>query len=182
MPQKLMVSINPEALEKAITDSGYSRTVISRALGKADQYFGTVMTRGVIPREVANDLERIFDIKTKSYELKKESSQAPDEPAASAAIDYSALGKAVADSIDYEAIRGAVYNGMMDSLLMMFKDDTIYKMIMRILQDEEMINALQKPIFLGINGARKLKECEGTDQRPAGYGQNKILPQNGVRR
>ena len=157
--------IDGEKLRQAIKDKGLSNPTVSRALGASDGYIVQAIGKGSIGKRQAEQMDHIFGIRPSIYVLQEEDEET-EEPE---------LTQEPKPEMDAEAIRAAIYNGFMDALVMVMKDDTLYKILLRMAEDERFVNAMQKPIFLAVNGVRNLQKKEEMNG-------GKLIPQNGVRR
>ena len=156
---KQIINIDGKAFKEALTKSGYRASVVSKAIGKADNYITICCDRNRLNSEVAAEIQRIFGIDASKYILKDEPKE---EPKIEKVLDHKDIG---------ETMRGAVYNGMIDAILMTLKEDTIRKMMIRILEDEQVQNIFQKVLFRAIDGANN-----------KGRSHAGLIPQNGVKR
>lgn len=155
-----MYNIDGKAFKEVLAKSGYRASVVSKAIGKADNYISNCCDRNRLNSEVASEIQRIFGIDATKYIMKLEIKA--EEPKVEQLIDHKDIG---------ETMRGAVYNGMIDAILMTLKDDTIRKMMIRILEDEQVQNIFQKVLFRAIDGANN-----------KGRSHAGLIPQNGVKR
>ena len=154
-----MYNIDGKAFKEALTKSGYSAAVVSKAIGKADHYVSNCCDRNRMNVDAASEIQRIFGIDATKYIHKEEPKE---EPKVEQVVDHKDIG---------ETMRGAVYNGMIDAILMTLKEDTIRKMMIRILEDEQVQNIFQKVLFRAIDGANN-----------KGRSHAGLIPQNGVKR
>lgn len=143
---KKSISIDGTKFVAEINKQGYKCTIISRALGKSENYLYNCTSRGRIPMEAAEEIKRIFGIDAEKFKTEPVETIHEKQPKKT--------------EMDAETIRGAVYNGMMDALVMALKEDTIYKILIRIISDERFEDTLQKSLFKAINGVRVLSEKE----------------------
>lgn len=154
-----MYNIDGKAFKDALAKSGYRASVVSKAIGKGDNYISNCCDRNRLNSEVASEIQRIFGIDATKYILKEEPKE---EPKVEQVVDHKDIG---------ETMRAAVYNGMIDAILMTLKEDTIRKMMIRILEDEQVQNIFQKVLFRAIDGANN-----------KGRSHAGLIPQNGVKR
>ncbi len=156
---KRVYIIDGKAFKDALTKAGYRASVVSKAIGKADNYISNCCDRNRINAEAANEVQRIFGVDATKYVVKDESA----EPKVEKTVDHKDIG---------ETMRGAVYNGMIDAILMTLKEDTVRKMVLRILEDETVQNTIQKVLFRAIDGSLN----KGRSMHAG------LIPQNGVKR
>lgn len=154
-----MYNIDGKAFKDALAKSGYRASVVSKAIGKGDNYISNCCDRNRLNSEVTSEIQRIFGIDATKYILKEEPKE---EPKVEQVVDHKDIG---------ETMRAAVYNGMIDAILMTLKEDTIRKMMIRILEDEQVQNIFQKVLFRAIDGANN-----------KGRSHAGLIPQNGVKR
>lgn len=148
-----------QKVKAELAKQGYRASVVSKAIGKADSYVSNCCDRNRISVEMAREIRRIFGIDVTKFPI--------DEPAETKVEQVKADHKDLG-----ETMRSAVYNGMIDAILMTLKEDTVRKMVLRILEDEQVQNTIQKVMFRSIDGALN-------KGRSAHAG---LIPQNGVKR
>ena len=162
-----MIEITGPSLSKELKAKGISSQTVSRAIGAGDTYIHDCIRRNRISKANAEKIEHIFGISTNKY-------IAEEQPKVPATTQQNS-------AVDTEAIRSAVYNGMIDALLMFVKENTVRTMIIRLFQDQEFINSCQKIMYQSIKGA--IVSIDKDTQRSTSEGMNAgLIPQNGVRR
>ena len=154
-----MYNIDGKAFKEALNKCGYRAAVVSKAIGKNENYVSNCCDRNRMNADAASEIQRIFGIDATKYTLKEEPKE---EPKVEQVVDHKDIG---------ETMRAAVYNGMIDAILMTLKEDTIRKMMIRILEDEQVQNIFQKVLFRAIDGANN-----------KGRSHAGLIPQNGVKR
>ena len=154
-----MYNIDGKAFKEVLNKCGYRAAVVSKAIGKNETYVSNCCDRNRMNADAASEIQRIFGIDATKYILKEEPKE---EPKVEQLIDHKDIG---------ETMRAAVYNGMIDAILMTLKEDTIRKMMIRILEDEQVQNIFQKVLFRAIDGANN-----------KGRSHAGLIPQNGVKR
>lgn len=154
-----MYNIDGKAFKEVLNKCGYRAAVVSKAIGKNETYVSNCCDRNRMNADAASEIQRIFGIDATKYILKEEPKE---EPKVEQLIDHKGIG---------ETMRAAVYNGMIDAILMTLKEDTIRKMMIRILEDEQVQNIFQKVLFRAIDGANN-----------KGRSHAGLIPQNGVKR
>ena len=162
-----MIDFDGQKAYDEFRKAGYQLTVISKAIGKADNYLTNSLKRNRISSESAEEIKRIFGVDVRKYEVHEQDAPTTDAPKAQS-VDMKDIG---------ETVRGAVYNGMIDAILMTLKEDTVRKMLIRIIADDEVQNIIQRIIFRALDGAIANREKNSTrTNMHAG-----LIPQNGVR-
>lgn len=154
-----MYNIDGKAFKEVLNKCGYRAAVVSKAIGKNENYVSNCCDRNRMNADAASEIQRIFGIDATKYILKEEPKE---EPKVEQVVDHKDIG---------ETMRAAVYNGMIDAILMTLKEDTIRKMMIRILEDEQVQNIFQKVLFRAIDGANN-----------KGRSHAGLIPQNGVKR
>ena len=154
-----MYNIDGKAFKEVLNKCGYRAAVVSKAIGKNENYVSNCCDRNRMNADAASEIQRIFGIDATKYTLKEEPKE---EPKVEQVVDHKDIG---------ETMRAAVYNGMIDAILMTLKEDTIRKMMIRILEDEQVQNIFQKVLFRAIDGANN-----------KGRSHAGLIPQNGVKR
>lgn len=154
-----MYNIDGKAFKEVLNKCGYRAAVVSKAIGKNETYVSNCCDRNRMNADAASEIQRIFGIDATKYILKEEPKE---EPKVEQVVDHKDIG---------ETMRAAVYNGMIDAILMTLKEDTIRKMMIRILEDEQVQNIFQKVLFRAIDGANN-----------KGRSHAGLIPQNGVKR
>lgn len=154
-----MYNIDGKAFKEVLNKCGYRAAVVSKAIGKNETYVSNCCDRNRMNADAASEIQRIFGIDATKYILKEEPKE---ELKVEQLIDHKDIG---------ETMRAAVYNGMIDAILMTLKEDTIRKMMIRILEDEQVQNIFQKVLFRAIDGANN-----------KGRSHAGLIPQNGVKR
>ena len=154
-----MYNIDGKAFKEALNKCGYRAAVVSKAIGKNENYVSNCCDRNRMNADAASEIQRIFGIDATKYTLKEEPKE---EPKVEQVVDHKDIG---------ETMRAAVYNGMIGAILMTLKEDTIRKMMIRILEDEQVQNIFQKVLFRAIDGANN-----------KGRSHAGLIPQNGVKR
>ena len=151
-----ILKIDPDRLQKQIEKLGIQKTVISKAIGYADNYINCATSRATMSQKAVDELQRIFGIdpKTYLYEEKKQVVKTKPEEKKSAV------------EIDMEAIRKAVCNGVIDAMVIVMKDEYISKVLTKAFASDEVYGCINKAVYGALKGL-KAQENHG----------NGIIPQ-----
>lgn len=143
-----MVAISGTALQEEIDKIGVKHTVVCRVLRKGDTYIKNCVSRNRISQEAIDAMEHIFGIDPKAYVVPKKEEPAVTEDASKELPQ------------DIQNIRAAVYNGVVDAILMLIKDGAFKSILVDAISDKEYSDKLVKVIYNGVNGVRKKIEYE----------------------
>lgn len=146
-----MINIDGKALSEEISKSAYKAAIMSKAVGKADNYLSNCIGRNRISIDAVEKINHIFGFDIRKFEVKKEEKK-PE------LLMLQAEQKS--QTMDTEAIRGAVYNGMIDAMLMVLKEDMVKRVLLQVITDSEFADEFQAILFHAMNGVRRKMEQE----------------------
>ena len=163
-----MIQIDGKKLEKILYEHKLKRSVISVEMGMSDALLSHNIIRNQISTSTAKMLEAMYGIMLNDYKYveppKPQQTEPPvveEKPAAlpMATLDLNELQQAVALALgdmktDYDAMRGAIREGILDALYQAINDNDMRNAIMGLLTNAH-LSALQlnlKKAYANANG------------------------------
>ena len=143
-----MLTINPEKFAAIIDSIGIKKSVISRAIGYGDSYVSMCANRAKISKQAAEKISQVFDVDIEKAVVKTAAEPAKKEPIAQS------------QTVDGEAIRKAVCNGMIDAFVIVLKEDQIGKILAKTFESEEFFSSINRAVYGALKGIRTQEERE----------------------
>ena len=120
MPGTNMVLINGEKLDKILTYKGLTKKSASEAIGRGYSYLNNCIERGRMSVASTKLFKLTFDIDPEDYVVVEEEVQPEPEPA----VEAEPVTAAPIE-INYNKIREAVSEGVLDAICQMFSDNEL---------------------------------------------------------